>query len=266
MVAEKIEYRMGALGRHIAIEGLSFGYREAPVLREVSARIPEGKFTVVLGRNGSGKSTLLRLAAGLLPCSEGRIEIGGRDLKTFSPRERARELGFLAQQHKPVFPFTVEEVVLTGRAAYVRVIPSAHDREVVGRVLEKAGITHLRQRLYTELSGGEQQLVMIARALAQEAGILLLDEPVSHLDYNNQLRVMRLLRQLAGEGITVAAVLHDPNLAFWFGEHFLLVHEGRVQACAGEAPWEDPLVGEVFYEGRLVRGAGGEVFMGPGRR
>jgi iron complex transport system ATP-binding protein len=118
---------------------------------------------------------------------------------------------------------------------------------IAAAAIERTGITHLAQRYYTELSGGEQQLVMIARTLAQQPRILLLDEPVSHLDYNNQLLIIKLLKDLVREGITVAAVLHDPNLSFLFGEKFIFVHEGSVVADNSDHPWLNPLVKAIFY-------------------
>lgn len=232
----------------IEIKDLSFGYRDLDILTGVSATIFKNAFTVILGQNGSGKSTLLRLIAGLLPFSDGRIRVCGKDIKGLGPRERAKTIGFLAQKHKPVFPFTVEDVVLTGRSAHIGVVPKKQDRLAAAAAMERAGIGHLKKRLYTELSGGEQQLVMIARALAQEPSVLLLDEPISHLDYNNQLKIIKLLRQLAKEGIAVVAVLHDPNMAFLFGDRFLFVHEGKLHPGGGPEPWNDPVLKRIFHE------------------
>ena len=239
---------MGTLSAAIEINGLSFGYRNPGILNHVSATIFRDAFTVILGQNGSGKSTLLRLMAGLLPFSSGKIRIGGKDLQGLKPRERARTIGFLAQQHKPVFPFTVEEVVMTGRSPHIHIVPKKEDKVVAALAMERAGVGHLQHRYYTELSGGEQQLVMIARSLAQEPQILLLDEPISHLDYNNQLKIIQLLKQLVREGITVVAVLHDPNMAFLFGDQFLFVHDREVHAGIWPEPWNSPVMKRVFHE------------------
>jgi iron complex transport system ATP-binding protein len=239
---------MGGLAAAVEVSGLHFGYGERLILRDVNCRIPAGRFSVLLGRNGSGKSTLLRLLAGLLPLQGGQVTIGGQDLRRLSGAQRARLVGFMPQQHRAVFPFAVEDVVLTGRASYVRLVPRREDQEKVVRALEQVGIGHLRRRTFTELSGGEQQMVMIARVLAQEPAMILLDEPTSHLDFINQARLLGLLRGLVGERLTALAVLHDPNSAFLFGDHFVFLKDGQVQELAtGENAW-DRLVLERIYE------------------
>jgi iron complex transport system ATP-binding protein len=231
----------------ISAGALSFSYGSKTLFGNISFAVQENVFTVIMGQNGSGKSTLLRIMAGLLPYKKGSVTVFGEELRLLHPRNKAKLIGFLPQQHKPVFPFTVSEVVLTGRAAHIRYLPGAGDRAIAAAAIERTGIAHLAHRYYTELSGGEQQLVMIARTLAQQPRILLLDEPVSHLDYNNQLLIIKLLKELVREGITVAAVLHDPNLSFLFGAKFIFVHEGSVVADNSDHPWLNPLVKAIFY-------------------
>jgi iron complex transport system ATP-binding protein len=248
MATEKIEYRMATINNMIEIDKLSFSYNGQPVLKDVSLKITGNEFTVLLGQNGSGKSTLMRVMAGLLPKYSGNVQIRGKDLHKMSSRDRARSIGFLAQQHKAVFPFTVKEVVLTGRAAYIGFVPGKKDVQIAFEAIEKVGIEYLLNRVYSELSGGEQQLVMIARALAQQPEILLLDEPISHLDYNNQLRIISLIKQLVKQGITVAAVLHDPNMAFLFGDRFVYFHNKQVFDARDKKPWEHEWVKEVFHD------------------
>lgn len=233
----------------IEVRNLSFAYGERKVLCNVDIRIPAGKFTVVIGRNGSGKSTLLRLMAGLIPLQKGSVNIAGKALQGLTARERARQIGFLSQQHKAVFPFTVREVALTGRAAHVAWMPSRRDREIALEAIETTGIRHLENRIYTELSGGEQQLVMIARTLAQQPEVILLDEPGSHLDYNNQLHILKLCRQLVRKGMTVVAVLHDPNMAFGFGEHFVFVHNTKVVTADQKEASGHPALMDIFHGG-----------------
>lgn len=239
---------MGKLENAIAVDKLFFRYSKNTVLENVSFQIPKGRFTVIMGRNGSGKSTLLRLISGLLHPSDGVISVCDSNLSQLSNREKAKLIGFLGQQHKAVFPFTVEEVVMTGRAAFVGIVPQQLDRTMVLESIEKAGIGHLKNRFYTDLSGGEQQLVMIARILAQQPKILLLDEPISHLDFNNQLKIIQLVKRLIHEGITVLATLHDPNYAFLFGEHFLYVHGKKVIVEQTKEPWKNPLIKEIFHD------------------
>jgi iron complex transport system ATP-binding protein len=180
----------------ISIRNLSYRYGNQAVLENIDVNIAAGRFTVVLGKNGSGKSTLFRLIAGFLKCSEGEISLLGRAIATFSDRERARILGFLPQRHRPVFPFTVLDVVLTGRAGHVQFTPKKEDRLLAHEALARIGIEVLENRLFTELSGGEQQLVMLARILAQKPQIILLDEPISHLDFAYQAKVMAIIGEL----------------------------------------------------------------------
>jgi len=231
----------------VVLEKVGFEYDGTPVLRDISFVVHEGKFTALLGKNGSGKSTLLRLIAGLLPLKIGRIEILGQDLHRLSLSQRARLIGYLPQFHSPVFPFTVEEVVLTGRASYVFSTPSRRDREKAGLAIAEVGLEELRKRPYTELSGGERQLVMIARVLAQEPRVILLDEPLSHLDLANQARFLSLIKKLTASGMTILAVLHDPNAAFLSGDHFIFLKGGQVlEVEKGEAPWNAEFLSEVY--------------------
>lgn len=236
--------------QHKAVEitNLSFGYHQHPILSNVNVDFYHNQFTVILGRNGSGKSTLLRLMAGLLPHCQGEIKINGVAIqKSFNAVKEAK-VGFLAQKHKVVFPFTVEEVVLTGRAAFINWLPGKEDRKITLDSLARIGIMHLKNRIYTELSGGEQQLVMIARLLAGQPEILLLDEPISHLDYNNQIHFIHLIKELVKEGLTIIAILHDPNLAFLAGNRFVFIHNQMVQSHDGHEPWTAPLVKEIFHD------------------
>lgn len=239
---------MGSVETALDIQGLSFGYGDRPILTDVSVQIPAGKLTVLLGRNGSGKSTLLRLLAGLLPVKHGRITLMGQDMHRLTAAEKARIIGFMPQQHRAVFPFAVEDVVLTGRAGHVRLLPRREDAEKALQALEQVGISHLQGRPFTELSGGEQQMVMIARVLAQEPQIVMLDEPTSHLDFINQARLLNLIRQLVSTPLTVLVVLHDPNSAFLYGDHFIFLKNGSIELLEdGEFPW-DRRVLERIYE------------------
>jgi len=231
----------------IRVQNVSFTYDGLAVLKEVSLQVPAGAFTVLLGKNGSGKSTLLKIMAGLLPYKTGTIEILGKNLSRLSLSERGKLVGYLPQFHNPVFPFTVREVVLTGRASYVFSLPGKRDREKADQAIAEVGVEPLRDRPYTELSGGERQLVMIARVLAQEPRVVLLDEPLSHLDLANQVRFLGLVKKMTARGLTVLAVLHDPNLAFLSGDHFVFLLDGRVrETVEDEHPWEAGLLSEVY--------------------
>jgi iron complex transport system ATP-binding protein len=230
----------------VIVRDLCYAYEEKNILQNVSFQAAAGKLTVILGRNGSGKSTLFRLLAGALEMQHGQILVRGNDLASISHQERARLIGYLPQFHQAIFPFTVD-VVLTGRAAYVLSLPGSHDREKVQTALRTVGIEHLRHRPYTELSGGERQLVMIARVLAQEPKIILLDEPVSHLDLANQTRLMALLKNLTKAGITVLVVLHDPNTAFLYGDDVLFLKNGKMTIPAEKTPpWNPAFIADVY--------------------
>jgi iron complex transport system ATP-binding protein len=231
----------------ISVKDLSFGYGETMVLRDIELKAADGKFTVLLGKNGSGKSTLLKLIAGLLPYKHGDIHIMEKDIRSLTISERARLIGYLPQFHTPAFPFTVEEVVLTGRASYIFALPGKKDMEKTNEAIEKVGINHLRQRPYTDLSGGERQLVMIARVLAQEPQVVLLDEPLSHLDLSNQVRFLALIRELVVSGLTVMAVLHDPNIAFMYADEFILIKNGTIRNLQGdESPWDASILMDLY--------------------
>jgi iron complex transport system ATP-binding protein len=231
----------------LTVEDLTFAYEGRPVLENIGFRAPKGEFTVLLGKNGSGKSTLLKCLAGLVPFQKGRIAVLGKDLRRLPLSERAKLIGYLPQFHQPVFPFTVEEVVLTGRAAYVYFTPAKQDKAKAEQAMERVGLEAFRKRPYSELSGGERQLVLIARLLAQEPRIILLDEPLTHLDLPNQIRFLKMIKEFTASGLTVLAVLHELNSALLHGNHFIFLKEGRVRTLkAGENPWDGGLLSEVY--------------------
>jgi iron complex transport system ATP-binding protein len=212
----------------LTVKDLNWSYNERTVLHSVSLEIPPGTFAAILGRNGSGKSTLLRCMAGMLPVPPDTVFYGSHDIARRSYAERAGLLGYLPQFHEPVFPFRVEEVVLTGRAAQVLFTPSDRDRVHAQEAIHAVGIDHLRFRPYNELSGGERQLVMIARVLAQSPQIILLDEPLSHLDLCNQVHLIKLLKGLADRGTTIITVLHDPTLALTYCDRHIYLRGGSL--------------------------------------
>jgi iron complex transport system ATP-binding protein len=252
---------MGYLSMPITAENVSFFYNRKQVLDCISFSIPDNAFCVILGQNGSGKSTLLKILSGLLPCQKGSIRIDGLELKTLSPRLRSQMIGFLPQHVKLAFPFSVEDIVMTGRAAHVSFRPGKRDRKMVWEAMERTGTLHLRQQAFTEISGGEQQLVRIARVLSQAPRKILLDEPTTHLDLYNQARVLNLLSELVASGVTVVCVLHDPSAAFVYGDRFVYLKRGkRFQTGEDQKPWDQSLLREVYeiplecvpYRGRAL--------------
>jgi iron complex transport system ATP-binding protein len=220
-------------GFALALDAVAFAQAGRAVLSGVTLGLSLGEVLVLAGRNGAGKTTLLRVAAGLATPSAGRVQLEGRPLAALSRREIARTLALVPQDTSVPFPFTVEEVVLLGRAPHLRAFAfeSRADRRIAGACLERLGIGALAQRSVLELSGGERQLAMIARALAQTPRILLLDEPVAHLDLAHRLALEELLRDLAREGKAALLVSHDLAGAARVADRVALLADGRVLAC-----------------------------------
>lgn len=231
----------------IEVNDLSLSYGGNIVLSEVNCKIEKGAFTVIMGNNGSGKSTLLRAMGGIVPYQSGSIKIDSQNLNAFSIKDRAKKVAFLSQNHHPVFPFKVSEVVLTGRASFVGYMPQKEDWYEVDKALERLGIEKIKNSVYSELSGGQRQLVMIARMLTQKSQILLMDEPINALDFNNQIKIIKIIKELVEQGITIVAVLHDPNLSYLYGDNFIYVHQKKLYEVK-ENPWEHPLVSEMFSD------------------
>ena len=218
----------------LAICQLAFGHGAHAVARGVDFSLQKGEVLAVLGANGCGKTTLFRTILGLLPPLAGSIAFDGRDLAHMSAPVRARHFAYVPQQQTSAFAFTVTDAVLMGRAASIDWFsrPAAADRALVAQALERVGISGLAHRPMTEISGGERQLALIARALAQGAQVLVLDEPTANLDYGNKLRVLREIERLRSEGRTILFSTHDPDHALAHADHALMIADGRVLAIA----------------------------------
>jgi iron complex transport system ATP-binding protein len=209
---------------------LAFGYRGHPVGRDVDMSVREGEIVCLLGPNGGGKTTLFKTLLGLLPRQGGEVLLRGVSIGTMRPREIARSLSYVPQAHEGYFPFTVRDVVLMGRTANVGLFasPTKADRSRADGALEELGIGHLADAIYTRISGGERQLTLIARALAQDARIMVLDEPTASLDFGNQVRVLERVLVLASRGIGILLSTHNPDHALLCARRVLLLHAGRV--------------------------------------
>ncbi|MEA4928926.1 MAG: ABC transporter ATP-binding protein [Candidatus Limiplasma sp.] len=216
----------------LTVRNLGFSYGARPVLAEVSFAARSGTLTAVLGPNGAGKTTLFRCILGLQPAYSGQILLEGADLRTLSVREVAHRIAYIPQTHGIAFGYTALDMVLMGTAHTLRsvAVPGATETGRALAALERLGVAHLKNQVYAQLSGGEQQLVLIARALTQEAKTLLMDEPTSSLDYGNQARVLEVVRGLAAEGYTVLLSTHNPQHALWYADVLLALADGRVAA------------------------------------
>jgi len=214
----------------LEVDSLAFGFPGRTVGRDVSFSVAAGEVMCVLGPNGGGKTTLFRTILGLLEKHGGAVRIDGAALETLERGEIARRAGYVPQGHAAYFAYTVREFVLMGRTAHLGVFsaPGKGDLAVANRALEALGVAHLADQPVTEISGGERQLALVARALAQEPKLLVLDEPTASLDFGNQVRVLAKLASLAASGIAILFSSHDPDHAFLCARRALLLAEGRV--------------------------------------
>jgi iron complex transport system ATP-binding protein len=217
----------------LTVEGLEFAYPSRPVLRDISLSIAKGDFLAVLGTNGAGKSTLLKCINRILKPQMGTVLIGGDDAGTLSRRELACRIGYVPQ-HIERTRTTVFDAVLLGRKPYIRWEASAEDMEIARQALRTLGLEDYALRYVDELSGGERQKVVIARALAQRPQLLLLDEPTHSLDLRNQFEVARLIQRIVKEEhLAAIAAIHDLNLAMRFANKFILLKDGAIFAAGG---------------------------------
>jgi len=213
----------------LEVRNLAFGFGARCVGSDVTFTLSNGETLAVLGGNGAGKTTLFRTLLGLLSPLHGEIRVGGDALGTLALDERARRLAYVPQQYVPGFGFSVEEIVLMGRASHVAVFarPGDADRAAAADALTRLGIAALSMRSISELSGGERQLVLIARAIAQQAPVLILDEPTASLDFGNRARVLAEIDRLRRSGLTIVFSTHEPDQALAHADRALLLCDGR---------------------------------------
>lgn len=211
------------------IQDLHFSYRpnSPEILRGINLSIRKGEILTILGRNGAGKSTLFSCMLGSRKFRQGSIRIQGKPIQEMTEREIASAAGFVPQSHSPAFSYSVEEFVLMGCAAKIGLFsaPGEKEKERARQAMEKMEITHLAHRPYTELSGGERQQAIIARAIVGQPQIILFDEPTSHLDFANQGKVLRIVKKLSEDGYAVAITTHDPNHALLLGGNTAILKE-----------------------------------------
>lgn len=216
----------------IRVENLSFAYGDHKVLHEVSFQAEYGEFVSVLGPNGVGKSTLFRCILGLLKPSAGQTLVDGEPITGMTAVALAKKIAYIPQSHHPAFNYSVLDMVLMGATAQLGGLSSPGQKQIqqAEAALERLGILHLKDRGYSNISGGERQLTLIARAIMQQAKILVMDEPSASLDFGNRIRVMQTVLQLTKEGYCVIQSTHDPDQAYRYSDKVLALHGGRVLA------------------------------------
>ena len=220
------------MSARVSVENLGFTYSEHladAVFRDVSFSVKAGEIFCLLGPNGTGKSTLLKCLANILQPREGKVYLGEKDMSRLSTSDAAKKVGYVPQNQASAFPFLVRDIVLMGRAPHIGLFasPSRVDREIADRAIKKAGVQDIAERPCTALSGGEWQLTLIARALAQGPQVLVLDEPTSHLDMGNQMKILRVVKELAQSGLAVIMASHFPDHAFLLSSEVAILNRGR---------------------------------------
>ncbi len=216
----------------LTVENMSFSYGKHPVLHELTFTAEAGELLAILGPNGVGKTTLFKCVMGQERQYTGRIAADGADLAALTPRERAHRVAAIPQAHPLSFRYSAFDMVLMGTSHGLSpfAVPGERERAAARDAMERVNISHLADRPFDHLSGGEQQLVFIARALAQQAKILLMDEPTASLDYGNRLHVLGVVRNLSRAGYTILLSTHDPQHALWYADRALALQEGRILA------------------------------------
>ena len=200
------------------------------IVHGVNLTVEEGQFVCIIGANGCGKTTTLKALMGLLPALSGEVLVRGKSVASLSEREKSQEFAYIPQAHTPPFPFAVSDVVLMGRTPYINQLArvSTKDKKIAYEAMELLDIVDLADKAYTMLSGGQQQLVLIARALTQQSGILIMDEPTAALDFGNQQLVLSRMRTLSEMGKAVIMVTHDPDHALFCADKVVVMGEGKV--------------------------------------
>lgn len=216
----------------LVADNVSFGFPDKPVLRDISLAVQKGEIISLLGPNGSGKTTLLKTLLGLYQLDKGQILFEGRSITSLRKKSLARNIAYVPQVHRASFAYRVIDVVLMGRIPHKTFFSrfSPADQEIALDALDKLSILHLKDKPYTQISGGERQLTLIARAMTQEAHTFIMDEPANGLDYGNQIKLLEGLMDLGGEGYTFVKSTHFPDHALWIADRVIMLKEGSIIA------------------------------------
>lgn len=234
---------------NLKVEHLDFYFGKRQILKDISFETQGGEFLSILGPNGVGKSTLFRCILNLLRPSAGSITVDGRNINQMTAREMAQHIAYIPQSHNPTFNYSVLDIVLMGTASQLRTMetPGKAQIETAQNALARMKIEHLAEHPYGFCSGGEKQLCLIARAIAQQAKILVMDEPSASLDFGNRIRVMQIVRSLVADGYAVVQTTHDPEQAFMYSEKILAIHDGHVLAWGTpQAVVDDALISKLY--------------------
>jgi iron complex transport system ATP-binding protein len=216
----------------VVLAGASFRRNSRLIFEYLDLELSKGEIVCLLGPNGCGKTTLLQCIAGLLPLERGAVQLAGDDITRLTARQVAQRVGFVFQEHQSQFPYLVRDVVAMGRTPHLGWLarPSLADHEICAEALARVGMSQFADTPYTELSGGERQLVLIARSIAQGTSVLLLDEPTAHLDFGNQVMVLATMRRLAADGLALLVATHSPDQALAVGTRIAMMRDGRLVA------------------------------------
>ena len=229
----------------LTIQNASCGYDGKAILKNVSLHLKQGEIVCILGPNGIGKTTVFRSVLGFLKLIEGEILLDGVPKSQISQKDFSRAVGYVPQSHEPPFPYTVPDVVVMGRTAHLKSFESPGLREyrIADRVMELLGISYLRDKIYTQISGGERQMVLVARALAQNPKLLVMDEPTANLDFGNQIHVLECIKGLSGSGLGVLMTTHNPDHAFLCCDRVILLTKDKevLEGTVDEIVTEDNL-------------------------
>ena len=239
------------------VNNLSFSYGAGNVLEDISFHVQRGELCALFGPNGCGKTTLFKCCLRFLAFHQGSVLLNGRDVKSMRVEEMAMHVAYVPQQHLPPFPYLVKEIVLMGRTPHLSGVfgIGSRDKQKAYDALHQLNIVNLADRPYNQLSSGQRQLVLIARAIAQETRLVFLDEPTSALDFSNQVRIWRVMQALARSGTTMLVCTHDPNHVAWFCDRAVVMGGGRVAAQGDPMqvmtqPLLDTIYGNICNVGR----------------
>ncbi len=247
----------------IKVSGVEFSFNGSQVLNDVNLDVGSGDVLGIVGPNGSGKTTLLRCINRILKPRAGSILIDGQELKTLGQEDIARRIGYVPQTENKTFPATVFDSVLMGRKPHINWKPGDRDLEIVSNVIKKLGLESLAMRDITELSGGQKQKVVMARALAQEPQVLLLDEPTSSLDLKHQMEVMNIAKAQTEDGVSVVMAIHDLNLAARYSDKIVMLKDGYILHAGGTEILTPDKIESVYEVKVQVRNESGKIWVMP---